>query len=241
VTVDRRHSAARRVTAVCGTSRNVRFPRGSRAASSRGRRPSIAGPNGTTRCALAPAQLVVEEAHRAAAVMPDETAPLFYTVEKLAKRWLVSPRTIRRLIENGDLRAIRVDTQLRVSAQVVARYEERHETVAAVRAGRPGMIKVGGKANCCAPERPLTLCPIPRRWWDRRVAPPSLPRARGDRGAPPAPLTQRLQGSRYRPPSRAARCVLRNARRGHFRGDTSSASGIARRPGVAPRPVPPDH
>jgi excisionase family DNA binding protein len=67
--------------------------------------------------------------------MPDETAPLFYTVEELAKRWLVSQRTIRRLIENGDLRAIRVGTQLRVSAQVVARYEERHETVAAVRAG----------------------------------------------------------------------------------------------------------
>ena len=31
----------------------------------------------------------------AGAIMPDETAPLFYTIEKLAKRWLVSPRTIR--------------------------------------------------------------------------------------------------------------------------------------------------
>jgi hypothetical protein len=39
---------------------------------------------------------VAQKAQRVAAIMPDETdeiAPLFYTIEKLAKRWLVSPRT----------------------------------------------------------------------------------------------------------------------------------------------------
>jgi excisionase family DNA binding protein len=45
----------------------------------------------------------------------------------LATHWAVSARTVRRLIERGELRAIRVGGQLRISPEAVERFEERHE------------------------------------------------------------------------------------------------------------------
>jgi excisionase family DNA binding protein len=53
--------------------------------------------------------------------------PTFWTVEALSTRWQVSQRTVRRLIERGQLRAVRIGGQLRVAADVLQRFEERHE------------------------------------------------------------------------------------------------------------------
>jgi excisionase family DNA binding protein len=50
-----------------------------------------------------------------------------WTIDALAARWAVSTRTVRRLIDSGQLRAIRIGGQLRVSPEVVERYEERQE------------------------------------------------------------------------------------------------------------------
>jgi excisionase family DNA binding protein len=52
----------------------------------------------------------------------------FFTVEQLAARWQVSPRTIRRMVERGKLRAMRIGPQLRVPVDVVERYEVQHAT-----------------------------------------------------------------------------------------------------------------
>jgi excisionase family DNA binding protein len=52
----------------------------------------------------------------------------YFTVEQLAKRWQVSQRTIRRMIERGGLRAVRIGAQLRVADDVLQRFEERHAT-----------------------------------------------------------------------------------------------------------------
>jgi excisionase family DNA binding protein len=49
----------------------------------------------------------------------------YWTIDALAKHWVVSPRTVRRLIENGRLRAIRIGGQLRVSPEALERFEER--------------------------------------------------------------------------------------------------------------------
>jgi len=50
-----------------------------------------------------------------------------WTIDALAARWAVSARTVRRLIERGELRAIRIGGQLRISPEAVERFEERHE------------------------------------------------------------------------------------------------------------------
>jgi excisionase family DNA binding protein len=52
----------------------------------------------------------------------------FLTVEQLADRWQVSERTVRRMIERGELRALRVGPQLRVPLEVLDRYEMRRMT-----------------------------------------------------------------------------------------------------------------
>jgi excisionase family DNA binding protein len=51
-----------------------------------------------------------------------------HTIAELAERWQVSTRTVRRLIENGKLRAIRIGGQLRVADEVVERFEARNST-----------------------------------------------------------------------------------------------------------------
>jgi excisionase family DNA binding protein len=53
-----------------------------------------------------------------------------WTIDALATRWVVSKRTVRRLIESGQLRAIRIGGQLRVSPEALERFEERQEACA---------------------------------------------------------------------------------------------------------------
>jgi len=52
----------------------------------------------------------------------------FATVEQLAERWQVSERTVRRMIEDGRLRAVRIGNQLRVADDVLERFEARNAT-----------------------------------------------------------------------------------------------------------------
>jgi excisionase family DNA binding protein len=52
----------------------------------------------------------------------------FVTVEQLADRWQVSERTVRRMIEGGKLRALRVGPQLRIPLDVLERFEAQHMT-----------------------------------------------------------------------------------------------------------------
>jgi excisionase family DNA binding protein len=54
-----------------------------------------------------------------------KSATPFLTVE-LASRWKVNPRTIRRMVENGKLRAVRIGPQLRIPVDVIERSEARH-------------------------------------------------------------------------------------------------------------------
>jgi excisionase family DNA binding protein len=51
-----------------------------------------------------------------------------HTVPELAERWQVSTRTVRRLIESGKLRAIRIGGQLRIADDVLQRFEARNAT-----------------------------------------------------------------------------------------------------------------
>lgn len=44
-----------------------------------------------------------------------DTRP-FYTIKQIAKRWQCSEKTVRRMIERGDLVAHRLGSQLRISA-----------------------------------------------------------------------------------------------------------------------------
>jgi excisionase family DNA binding protein len=50
-----------------------------------------------------------------------------WTIDALATRWAVSTRTVRRLIERGELHAIRIGSQLRISPETVERFEARHD------------------------------------------------------------------------------------------------------------------
>jgi excisionase family DNA binding protein len=54
--------------------------------------------------------------------------PLFFTIRELAARWRVDPRTVRRKIKLGELRAVRIGRQLRVSPDEAERYEALHAT-----------------------------------------------------------------------------------------------------------------
>jgi excisionase family DNA binding protein len=57
----------------------------------------------------------------------DHVERAHWTMNALADRWAISARTVRRLIERGELRAIRVGGQLRISPETIERFEERHE------------------------------------------------------------------------------------------------------------------
>ncbi len=50
----------------------------------------------------------------------------FYTVEEVAKILRVNERTVRNLIEAGELRATRVGRQYRISEEALQEYIERH-------------------------------------------------------------------------------------------------------------------
>ena len=65
-----------------------------------------------------------------AAVRADRDRHPHWTIDALATRCVVSTRTVRRLIESGQLRAIRIGGQLRVSPEALERFEERQEVCA---------------------------------------------------------------------------------------------------------------
>jgi excisionase family DNA binding protein len=47
----------------------------------------------------------------------------FWTPKQIAERWLVSPRTVRRLIEASELRACRMGKQIRIRHVDLLAYE----------------------------------------------------------------------------------------------------------------------
>ena len=47
----------------------------------------------------------------------------FWTPRQIGERWLVSPRTVRRLIEAGELRACRMGKQIRIRHADLLAYE----------------------------------------------------------------------------------------------------------------------
>jgi excisionase family DNA binding protein len=66
--------------------------------------------------------------------------PPFVSVDQLAKRWQVSGRTIRRMVEAGKLRAIRINNQLRIARQAVELYERTHEVANWTVSGLSGRV-----------------------------------------------------------------------------------------------------
>ena len=58
---------------------------------------------------------------------PRATGRQHYSIKRLAERWDVSERTVRRLIDGGELRATMIGGQLRISDAVVETYEARHQ------------------------------------------------------------------------------------------------------------------
>ena len=53
------------------------------------------------------------------------TAPLLLTLERAAEALSVSPRTVRRLLDAGELAPVRIGRSLRVSAESLRRYVDR--------------------------------------------------------------------------------------------------------------------
>ena len=47
----------------------------------------------------------------------------FWTPNQIAERWLVSPRTVRRLIQAGELRACRIGKLIRIRHADLLAYE----------------------------------------------------------------------------------------------------------------------
>jgi excisionase family DNA binding protein len=62
------------------------------------------------------------------------TIDRFWTPNQIAERWLVSPRTVRRLIEAGELRACRMGKQIRIRHADLLAYEH-GQTIIPERAG----------------------------------------------------------------------------------------------------------
>jgi excisionase family DNA binding protein len=79
---------------------------------------------------------------RRAPAVHNRIARSHWTSDALAARWAVSTRTVRRLIERGEIRAIRVGGQLRVSPEALERFEERQE----VRARSMSGVSAFGKS-----------------------------------------------------------------------------------------------
>lgn len=61
------------------------------------------------------------------AARTEQAAPAkkFISVQALARRWNVSDATIRRLIEEGDLRGVRIRKNRKIAVESVAEYEAR--------------------------------------------------------------------------------------------------------------------
>ena len=53
-----------------------------------------------------------------------ETQLMYYTVEEVAKILRVSPPTVRKLIKEGQLKAVRVGVQIRIQKEELDRFLE---------------------------------------------------------------------------------------------------------------------
>ena len=60
-------------------------------------------------------------------VIPREAKPMFYTIEEVAKMLKVSEATVRRLIRNGQLEAIPVGSQYRISQEGLDKFLSRRK------------------------------------------------------------------------------------------------------------------
>lgn len=67
----------------------------------------------------------VQEPVRAA--IESAFVPRFFSIQRLAARWQCSDSTVKRLIEDGQLRFIRVRKSYRVLRSSVLDYEKRNE------------------------------------------------------------------------------------------------------------------
>ena len=60
--------------------------------------------------------------------MKPDTSKSFDTIKSLAERWQVSERTVRRLIEKGDIRVHHIGGQIRISQEDRDAYERSQRT-----------------------------------------------------------------------------------------------------------------
>lgn len=88
--------------------------------------------------------------------MPD---PQTFTVDRLATRWGVHPRTIRNMLARGELRGFRCGRLVRISAAEVERCETSGLSIAAANgppcSTTPGEPESGSVSD--SPPRPITL------------------------------------------------------------------------------------
>lgn len=63
-----------------------------------------------------------------------DTTPML-TLGDIARRWNVHQRTVKRLIEDGELSAVRIGFQWRIRADEVLRYEASTTVIAETEAG----------------------------------------------------------------------------------------------------------
>ena len=52
----------------------------------------------------------------------------FISIDQVAARWGVHPRTVRRMIKSGRLAAVQVGRQYRISPDVLLHFEEKNNT-----------------------------------------------------------------------------------------------------------------
>ena len=59
--------------------------------------------------------------------MKPKSEPLL-TLQDLATRWQVSLKSVRRIVARGELKVLRIGTQIRVSPEDAATYEKLHRS-----------------------------------------------------------------------------------------------------------------
>lgn len=69
----------------------------------------------------------------------------YLTVEQVAGYLHVCPRTVRRLVQRDELRAIYVGKQLRISSEEVTRFEQRNRVTVARRQSARTCPSFGGR------------------------------------------------------------------------------------------------
>lgn len=82
------------------------------------------------------------------------------TPADVARELQVSPRTVGRWIERGDLPALRVDSIVRISRQALAEWQRRHETTALNTSATEGANAPAATVRS-RPVSPLPFGPLP--------------------------------------------------------------------------------